>query len=235
MSEFVPKRSCEIWRSVSIPHTIDGRIKKAIDELKEKELNNINITQEAFAGKLLDIEARVTKLERGTPPPPPPDGDWEDRIQINEALGNAGEIVFEIKGLSYEGNSHNPSTPGKDILLTLTRPPLDLGFQRYAIEFRKYAIPTTTGLINEIKLKVSRDGKAFENYMSYIPDWNPAVIYKMGLIWDTDSVEVYIMDGIVRLGLILYKDFEISPTILILGANPKYSAPPGAKFRLISY
>lgn len=239
MKEFVPKRSCEIWRTVSIPHTIDQKIKEAIDELKEEELSNIVATQEAFAEQLLSLEARVAKLEGEEPPPPPPppppNGDWKDRIQINEVLGSAGEIIFEVKGLSYTGNPHNPSTHGKDVLLTLTRPPLDLGFQRYAIEFRKYAIPTTDGLINEVKLKVSRGGRAFETYMPIIPDWDPATIYKMGLIWDINSVEAYIIAGIVRYGVTLFKDFEIIPKVLILGANPKYSAPPGAKFRLISY
>lgn len=225
---FMPIKSCRYYRGEIIYPKL-GDLQKKIDTIIEN--------QEAFAGKLLDVEARIIDLEGGTPPPPPPpNGDWEDRIQINEALGNAGEIVFEVKGLSHKGNPNNPSTHGKDILLTLTRPPLDLGFQRYTIEFRKYAIPTTSGLINEIKLKVSRGGRVFEDYMPYIPDWNPATVYKMGLIWDTDSIEAYIIDeNDTTYGVTLHKDFEISPTVLILGANPKYSAPPGAKFHLISY
>lgn len=224
----MPISSCRYYR---------GKIYSDIKDLREK-IDTTKTNQEAFAGKLLEIEARVAKLEGATPPPPPPpNGDWKDRIQINEALGNAGEIVFEVKGLTYfQDDPHNPSKPGKNSLLTLTRPPLDLRFQEYSLELRKYAILTEQGdLINKIHLKARLGGKAFEDYMPYIPDWDPTTVYKMKLTWDTDFVCAEIEDGVLHYGLSIRKDFEISPPVLILGANPKYSAPPGAKFRLISY
>lgn len=241
MDEKVSFKSCRIWRD-RISSTIDQRIKLAKDKIENEfnyKIEELNVNWADLLDMIRKLENRISALENEEPPPPPPppppNGNWEDRIQIEKNFGSSGEIIFEIQGLSYVGNPNNPSKPGKDILLTLTRPPLDLGFQQYAIELRKYAISTTNDLINEIKLKTSKGGRAFEIYMPHIPDWDPSKIYKIRVSWDTKWVEADIETEGVHYEVVLPKGFEISPTILILGANPKYSAPPGAKFRLISY
>jgi len=183
---------------------------------------------------LFDHEVRIEALEGQEPPEPPEPGEWYPGIKVDIDNWTHGVVIFEIRGLRNAGNPENPSLAGKDILLALTRYPLDLNYQRLCIEIRKYYIFTNDGLINLVKLKISKDNSAVEPYMSPTPPWDPDKIYKITVKFETGYTKVTIeVDGVEYM-VDAHYSWAHQFNVLVLGATPKYSAPPGAEFRLIS-